>query len=95
MASVLTLFRIQLPLFADGTTGSTAVNSFITSMSTLTTVTQYVAITGSKSNPGQITILEGLITTAQQVTALGFLTTLNTSLGFNVLCTINSVTSEP
>lgn len=45
---------------------------------------------------GQYTqLIYGLITTAQQATALGYLNTLNAALGSNVLCTVNSVTSEP
>jgi hypothetical protein len=43
----------------------------------------------------QQNVLYGLITTAQQATALGYLNTLNAALGTSVLCTVNQVTQEP
>lgn len=96
MATNLTRFEVQLPLFADGTSQQTAVNQFLTNVNTLCDLilsTTYV----NKVNGTQVytQLVYGLITTAQQATALGFLNTLNTALGFNVLCTINTVTSEP
>lgn len=95
MSQSLTRFEIQLPLFSDGSSGQQATDQFVTSMSTLCTVCQYSAFTGTRTNPGEVTILYGLITAGQQSTALGYLTTLNTSLGSNVVCTVNAVTSEP
>lgn len=96
MATNLTRFEVQLPLFADGTSQQTAVNQFLANVNTLCDIilsTTYV----NKTNGSQVytQLAYGLITTAQQATALGFLNTLNTALGFNVLCTINTVTSEP
>jgi hypothetical protein len=95
MATSLTRFEIQLPLFADGSSGQIAVDLFISNMSTLCTVCQYGAFTGPRSNPGEVTILYGLISAGQQSTALGYLTSLNGALGTNVTCTVNAVTSEP
>lgn len=96
MATNFTRFEVQLPIFADGTTGSNAVAQFLANISTLC---DYI------SNPQYVhktdgslvytNLVYGLITNVQQATALGFLTTLNTALGFNVLCTVNPVTTEP
>jgi len=95
MSTTLTRFEIQLPVFVDGSDGQAAVDTFVTNMSGLTTVVQYNAFTGTRSNPTGINVLYGLISAGQQSTALGYLTTLNTALGSNVVCTVNPVTSEP
>jgi hypothetical protein len=95
MSTSLIRFEIQLPLFDDGSAGQQATDNFVASMSTLTNVVQYNAFTGTREIPVGVTILYGLITSAQSSTALGYLETLNSALVSNVTCTINNVTSEP
>lgn len=98
MATAMTRFEIQLPLFTDGTPQSNAVNTFLDNIGTLCTFVwnpQSVYTNHDRSNGAYIAIVYGLITAAQQATALGYLNTLNAALGAPVLCTVNNVTSEP
>lgn len=96
MAASLTRFEIVLPVFADGSSQQTAVNNFIASITGLTPVVQYTAYqTTGVGQQTQQNVIYGLLTAAQQAQALTFLNTLNAALGSNVLCTVNTVTSEP
>ena len=99
MATNLTRFEIVLPNTDFGTPQQTAINNFINSMLSLCQLVMYSAyiypINGSASNFNGQNVLYGLLTTAQQATALNNLNTLNAALGYNVLCTVNQVTQEP
>ncbi len=96
MAANFTRFEVQIPLYSDGTPEADAVNVF---KSSLLTLNQFVSndayINETDGSIRQVHLIYGLITVAQQSAALGFLNTLNASLGTNVLCTVNTVTSEP
>jgi hypothetical protein len=97
MATPLTRFEIQIPNFADGTTQSTAVNTFLDGLGVLTNfIANNEYVHTSSSDPGSYTkLVFGHITVAQQAAALALLATLNTALGTPVLCTIWTVTTEP
>lgn len=95
MSATFTRFEVLLPLFADGTPQSDAVNTFKSNLLTLNGFVAYDAYFNNGINVQQVHIVYGLIAAGQQTTALGYLTTLNTALGSNVVCLINSVTSEP
>jgi hypothetical protein len=102
MATSLTRFEIVLPSVDSGTPSDTAIKSFITSMLTLCQLVMTSAYVYPQSGGGTTVgqnVLYGLISAAQQVTALGFLNTLNAALvaagGTAVLCTVSTVTSEP
>ena len=97
MATSLTRFEVQLPLFADGTSQANAVNTFLSNVLTLCPYIQNDGYIHQQDGVTvtQVRLVYGLITTLQQAAALAFLVTLNTSLGQNVLCTINTVSSEP
>lgn len=94
MATNLTRFEIVLPMQTD--TNRATIQQFLTNLASLT---NYVLTSGYiVDNTGTFTnhdIIYGLLTAAQQSTALGYLNTLNAALGQNVLCTVNTVTSEP
>lgn len=97
MASTMTRFEIQIPL-TDNLTQQVAIDTFLDSIGTLAPFTYNVQYVYRNHNlgTGQYTaLIYGLITTAQQVTALGFLNTLNTTLGIPVLCTASGVTTQP
>lgn len=97
MSTTMTRFEVQIPYFSDGTPQATAINTFLDNIGSLAPfiqAPQYVY--NSSSDPGTYTrLIYGLITAAQGPTALGYLNTLNSALGSNVLCTINNVTTEP
>ena len=97
MATNFTRFEIVLPNTDAGTPAQSAINTFLSNMETLCQLVMYTAyiLEQGTGNISQQQVLYGLITTAQQTTALGYLNTLNAALGFNVLCTVNIVTSEP
>lgn len=95
MATNLTRFEVVLPNTDAGTPADTAVTTFLTNMQTLTQIVMYTAYIMKGGVLTQQNIIYGLLTTAQQSTALGYLNTLNASLGYTVLCTINTVTQEP
>jgi len=99
MPSSLTRFEVVLPNTDNGTPQQTAVNDFIDSLVTLCDVEMYSAyIYPKNSNHSTLTsqnILYGLLSSGQQSTALGFLTTLNSALGTTVPCFISTVTTEP
>jgi ketopantoate hydroxymethyltransferase len=96
MATNLTRFEIVLPNVDTGSAADNAIQQFLTNMKTLCQLVMYTAyIYPQAGGLTQQNVLYGLITTAQQATALGYLNTLNAALGSNVLCTINAVTQEP
>jgi hypothetical protein len=99
MATNLIRFEIVVPNVDIGSPADIAIDNFINNMLTLTQLvmsTSYVYPQGgNNTNFVEHAILYGLITTAQQATALGYLNTLNAALGQNVLCTVNQVTQEP
>jgi hypothetical protein len=96
MATALTRFEIILPVIGVDQPGQRAVSDFLTSMRTLCDVVSYSAtIRRMDTSITEQTVIYGLLTNAQLGTASGFLTTLNTALGSNVLCTIMPVTQEP
>lgn len=78
MSTQLTKFEIQLPQFADGTPQAAAVQQFLVNIQGLCSYIQYPATAVSMAGyyaPG--TMVYGLITTAQQSTALGYLNQLS------------------
>lgn len=103
MSTTFTRFEVQVPLFSDGTPEKAAVDTFLDNIGTLCKFTynaEFVFTSHDLSGtpPAEyIAIIYGLITTAQQATALGFLNTLNTALGASgpVVCIVSTVTSEP
>ena len=97
MATVFTRFEIVLPNVDGGTPADNAIQQFIASMRSLCQLVMYSAYIypQGSGNLTQQNCIYGLITTAQQATALGYLNTLDTALGTPVLCTVNAVTSEP
>lgn len=97
MATNLTEFRVVLPNTDAGTAADSAVQAFLNNINTLCQLelySSYIRPLNSSALNQQLTVF-GLITTAQQSTALGYLNTLNSALGTPVLCTIHSITTEP
>src|SRR5713226_8500618 len=97
MATVLTKFEVFLPLDSgSGTVSDAAIQSFLSNLALLTSydfINIYEVDNLGSVKQGNLTF--GLLTAAQSVTALALLTTLNTALGFNVLCYVYNVTKEP
>lgn len=91
MASSLTRFECYIPVANSGTSQDTAIQNFFTNMQALAPC---VADTCYVSNAYNYRFY-GFLTNAQASTALGYLNTLNTALGSNVLCTSSAVTSQP
>lgn len=96
MATTQIRFEVICPLFSDGTNQANAWQTFLTSLKSLTsfvlTNTWVTDVGGNQVDNNQV---YGYITSAQQSTALGYLNTLNASLGFNVQCNVWTTTSEP
>lgn len=104
MATNYTRFEISLPQTYQGTPQDDAINTFRHNMEALiqnnpagaNRLAVYTAYEYDVTdNNTQHSIMYGLLTAAQQSTALGYLNTLNAALGSNVLCTVHTVTSEP
>lgn len=99
MATNLTRFEIVIPNVDAGSAAETAIATFLNNMNTLCQLVMYTAYIYPLNTGGNVltqqNVLYGLITSAQQSTALGYLNALNTALGSNVECTVNIVTSEP
>lgn len=96
MATAFTRFELQIPQDTDPN-HQAAVTTFLDNLGTLCKFTysgQYL-YTNLETQGEQVAIVYGLITTAQQATALGYLNTLNAALGANVTCIVWPVTSEP
>jgi hypothetical protein len=99
MASNLIRFEIVLPNVDVGTLADNAIRQFINNMLSLcqlTMVSAYIYPIGGNANvfTSQF-LLYGLITLSQQNTAIGYLNTLNASLGFNVQCLVFQVQTQP
>ena len=100
MSTVMTHFEVELPLASDASKQA-AIDAFRANMVTLCPIydiDMYKYINDGSGNviySGQSHFMSGYITTAQQPAALGFLNTLNASLGITVLCTVHTVTMEP
>jgi hypothetical protein len=103
MSVSLIRFEVRLPIDqgtdANGQISAqdTATRAFLASLLTLIPNYSSTAIDQTAANGtfSQYNGVYGYITNAQSITALGFLNTLNTALGFNVVCTTNAVTSQP
>lgn len=100
MATTMTRFEVQIPYTADSAQQA-AVNQFLDNIGTLCRFSynqQFVFSSHDLSGnpPAQfIALIYGLITTAQQPTALGFLNTLNAAFPTPVVCFVSQVTTEP
>src|SRR5712691_1035587 len=102
MATVLTQFQVEVPL-ASNQAQQDAIDTFRANMTTLGPIYEndmyrYVTdglVPSHAVFSQQSHFMSGYLTVAQQPTALGFLTALNTAFGTTVLCTIDSITTEP
>lgn len=97
MATAMTRFEVQIPLTSDPTQQG-AMNTFLDNFGALCPFIynpQYVYSSHDLSTGQYTALIYGLITAAQQATALGYLNTLNTAFATPVVCTMNDVTSEP
>lgn len=95
MSSTKTRFEVQLPVFTSGTDQANSVASFLSSISSLTSIFQLNGFVGDVSSPTYANLFIGYLNPTDNNTALGYLNTLNTALGSNVQCVVNTVTSEP
>lgn len=96
MSSTVLRFECVIPNTDSGTPQNAAVLAFINNLAGLTTTVRYQAIvTDTLGNDTFLQIVYGYLTAAQQATALGFLTTLNTALGKNSVCAVWNGTLEP
>lgn len=87
-------FEVHLPYTQSGSSDFTAVQNFISSMNGLVKCYKYAVFLGDDS--GQVISFYGYVTTAQSSIALGFLSTLNSSLSTGpVVCVAWPGTTEP
>src|SRR5215831_18351375 len=97
MATTMIKFEVRLPLIqGNGSAQDTAIQSFLSGLAALTPYTFgnfYQVDTGG--NVSQYNLVFGLLTSAQATSALSLLNTLNTALGFNVVCYNYNVTQQP
>lgn len=91
MSTTLTRFECFIPVADSGTPQDTDIQNFFTNMQSLAPCVQQVVSVGSVYSYW----LVGFLTPTQATTALGYINTLNTSLGTPIICNSWSVTSEP
>ena len=98
MPSSFTKFEVRIPQdTGNSTTQDIAIRQFLSGLATLTGSYSYSLYqqVDTSNTYTQWLLVFGLITVAQQSQALTLLNTLNTALGFNVLCYTYPVTSQP
>lgn len=95
MSTSVIKFEVQLPNADVGTSAYNAVQTFLQNISTLGPVYQQESSVTQQGSRSQTITTYGLLTSGQASTALGYLNTLNSSLGSNVSCINYNVTTEP
>lgn len=95
MSSSAIKFEAQLPNADVGTDTYNAVQTFLSNMSTLGPIFQQESSVTTQGIRTQCITTYGLILASQSSTALGYLNTLNSSLGSNVSCISYNVTQQP
>lgn len=95
MATSVTRFECHIPVPVDGSSESSSVNTFMDNVKNLTTCVQdtcYVNISGVATYCYRI---YGFLLSSQLSTALGYLNSLNASLGSSILCVTEAANSQP
>lgn len=95
MSTAVIKFEVQLPNADVGTATFNAVQTFLTNIATLGPVYQQESSVTSSGTRTQSIATYGLLTAGQATTALGYLNTLNASLGFNVPAISYNVNTQP
>lgn len=97
MSTSLTKFEARVPIDSgNGTPADLAIETFLNNLGELTPYS--FSDMYQKNTDGSISqflLVSGLLTAGQASTALGYLNTLNTALGSNILCYSSTVTQQP
>jgi hypothetical protein len=95
----VTLIRFEALIPTDSGNNTSSDQAVETFKANLASLTNYELLNVYRSSSGgyvgQFDLVFGLLTSAQAATALGYLNTLNTSLGSNVTCYTWNVTTQP
>jgi len=96
MSTALNRFEVLLPQYPEGSAGNTAVQAFLVEMGSITTFfVSRVSQIAANNAETEGAIVWGALNTAQSLSALMALETLNTALGITLPCISWSVNTEP